>query len=435
MQKKTEHNMKRYVKLFILTIAWIPNLPAEAYIDPATGSMLFSVMLGVLTTFAFILHSISLKLKVFFNKKYLSKKTIPIVIYSEGKQYWSVFHGILDECEKRNLQITYYTSAEDDLFFKENYRNIKGEYIGKGNKAFFKLAFLKANICLMTTPHLDVLQLKRSKNVKHYIHILHSPGDATRYKLFGLDYFDSVLLNGSFQVEQIRELEQKRNLQKKELVIVGCSYLDELHKRLKFLKIKKSKCSILVAPTWGKSSLLNLYGAKLIDKILDTESEIIIRPHPQSLKVEKDIIKELQNRYKNNEKIKWDFSPDNLTSLAVADIMISDFSGVIFDYTFLFNRPFIFINKDINREIYDFSTSDKPLFALNKIKDLGIELKEENFEDINQIISNIQKDNNFSQKAEEIKNIIWQEQGKSAENIVNFLIKKLKDTENNEYPF
>lgn len=426
--------MKNFAKLLILAIAWLPNLPAEAYIDPATGSMLFSVVLGVLTTFAFIFHSLWFKLKLIFNKKNLSEKTLSIVIYSEGKQYWSVFHGILDEFEKRNIQVVYYTSSDDDPFFSQNYTNIKGEYIGKGNKAFFKLAFLKADVCLMTTPHLDVLQLKRSKNVGHYAHILHSPSDSTRYKLFGLDYFDSVFLNGNFQIEQIRELEQKRGLLPKELPIVGCSYLDDLQKRVNSLKTEKNGYNILVAPTWGESSLLNKYGTKLLEKLLETGKNIIIRPHPQSLKVEKNVIEKLQNFYKNNEKIKWDFAPDNLETLAVSDIMISDFSGVIFDYVFLFNRQFIFINENINREIYDFSTSDKPLFALNKIKDLGIELKEDNFDKINEIIQNVQFDGNFSQKAEELKNLIWQEQGKSAENIVDFLVKKQKEVKNAKLP-
>lgn len=421
--------MKHFCKILFLAVVWLPVLPAEAYIDPATGSMLFSVVLGVLTTLVFILHSLMFKIKLFLSKKNLSKDNFPFVIYSEGKQYWSVFHGILDEFEKREIQVIYYTSAKDDPFFSQNYKYINGEYIGEGNKAFFKLAFLRADVCLMTTPHLDVLQLKRSKQVKHYAHVLHSPSDATRYKLFGLDYFDSVFLNGDFQVEQIRELEQKRNLPSKELPVVGCSYLDDLQSRLSKLDVKKNNFTILVAPTWGESSLLNKYGTKLIDELLKNESEIIIRPHPQSLKVEKKLINNLQEIYKNNEKIKWDFAPDNLSTLAKSDIMISDFSGVIFDYAFLFNKPFIFVNEKINQEIYDIIDCEKPLFALNKIKDLGFELKEDNFSQLKEIIENITNDKDFSKKANSLKNIIWQEQGKSAENIVNFLIQKQKEAE------
>ena len=65
---------------------------------------------------------------------------------------------------------------------------------------------------------------------------------------------------------------------------------------------------------------------------------------------------------------------------------------------------------------------------------MGIELKEDNFDKINEIIQNVQFDGNFSQKAEELKNLIWQEQGKSAENIVDFLVKKQKEVENAKLP-
>lgn len=421
--------MNNFLKILILSFAWCPILPAEAYIDPATGSMLFSVVLGVLTTLVFLFHSLLLKLKLLFNKKMLSKDKLPFVIYSEGKQYWSVFHGILDEFEKRQIKVVYYTSAKDDPFFEQNYRFINGEYIGEGNKAFFKLAFLSADICLMTTPHLDVLQLKRSKQVKYYAHVLHSPSDSTRYKLFGLDYFDSVFLNGDFQVEQLRELEQKRNLHPKELPIVGCSYLDDLQKRASSVQVEKDGFTILVAPTWGQSSLLNKYGSKLIDKLVLSGKKIIIRPHPQSLKVEKILIENLQKHYVNNPNITWDFTPDNLKTLAKSDVMISDFSGVIFDYAFIFNKPFIFVNEKINKEIYDMIDCEKPLFALNKIKELGLELKEKNFDKIGEMIDKITNDGDFPRRVNELKNIIWQQQGKSAENIVDFLIEKQKEAE------
>lgn len=419
--------MKNILRILVLAVVWLPILPAEAYIDPATGSMLFSIILGTLTTIVFLFHSLFFKLKLFFNKKNLSKDNLPFVIYSEGKQYWSVFHGILNEFEKRKIQVVYYTSAKDDPFFEQNYEYIKGEYIREGNKAFFKLAFLRADVCLMTTPHLDVLQLKRSKQVKHYAHILHSPSDATRYKLFGLDYFDTIFLNGNFQVEQIRELEQKRNLAAKELPVVGCTYLDNLQARLSTNEIIKTDFTVLVAPTWGESSLLNKYGTKLIDRLLKNSKNIIIRPHPQSLKVEQKLINKLQENYKNTKQISWDFSPDNFETLAKSDIMISDFSGVIFDYAFIFKKPFIFVNEKINREIYDMIDCEKPLFALNRIKDLGLELKEENFDEIDKMIKNMIEDKNFVNRANELKNIIWQEQGKSSENIVDFLVNKQKE--------
>ena len=203
--------------------------PAWAYIDPGTGSMLFSVVLGMCATAYFVLHSLIIKLKSsLFASRGLSKNNKPFVIYSEGSQYFSVFKPVLDEFERRQIPLVYLTSAEDDPVFREEYKFVTSEFIGTGNKAYFKLAFLRADVCLMTTPHLDVLQLKRSKFVKHYSHIFHAIGFSMDYHLFAIDYYDSVLCDGEFQIPLIREIERKRNLPAKELPVVGSTYMDYL---------------------------------------------------------------------------------------------------------------------------------------------------------------------------------------------------------------
>jgi len=43
---------------------------------------------------------------------------------------------------------------------------VEAKYIGTGTKAYSYLRFLEADVCAMTTPGLDVLQIKRSKGVK-----------------------------------------------------------------------------------------------------------------------------------------------------------------------------------------------------------------------------------------------------------------------------
>lgn len=180
------------------------------YIDPGTGSMLFSIFIGIITAGYFLIKAAWVKLKfVLSGGKADQTDQIKhgIVIYSEGNQYWNVFVPILEEFEKREKPITYFTSSEDDPVFSKKWNYIVPKFIGVGNKAFMKLNTLEAKVCLLTTPGLDVYQLKRSKKVNHYAHVLHAVDDATSYRLFGLDYFDSVLLTGEFQKKHIRQLE------------------------------------------------------------------------------------------------------------------------------------------------------------------------------------------------------------------------------------
>ena len=162
------------------------------YIDPGTGSMIFSILIGAAATLFFLAKAALLKLKVFFSGKKggVSQDASykPYVIYSEGKQYWNVFKPVCDQFEERKISLTYYTSSEEDPVFEQKYQFVKAEFIGEGNVAFARLNLLSAGIVLMTTPGLQVYQLKRSKNVKHYTHVLHMPNDATTYRLFGLDF-------------------------------------------------------------------------------------------------------------------------------------------------------------------------------------------------------------------------------------------------------
>lgn len=400
------------------------------YIDPGTGSMLFSIFIGLAAALYYFFKMAIIKFKFLFTGKNVAIEDLkePIVIYCEANHYWYVFKPILDELEKRKQTAIYYTSVEKDRFFEQNYSFIKGKYIGEGNKAFAFLNFIHADICLMTTPGLDVYQLRRSKLVKHYSHILHSVDDATSYEIFGIDYYDSVLLSGDYQKDGIKELESKRGDTPKELVTVGSTYLDCFNEKLKSMKIDKSeKTTVLVAPSWGKNSILVKFGKKLLDVLASSDYNIIIRPHPQSLKSELDVINNLKDHYK--ERFTWDFAPENLDSLSKADIMISDFSSVIFDYCFLFDRPFFYCMQDFNMEIYDAGDLDEEPWKFRILEKIGIELKEEEFPKFTEILEKALKDDNLSKERNLAKSVAWQNIGESGKRTVDFLLSKVERKE------
>jgi len=143
--------------------------------------------------------------------------------------------------------------------------------------------------------------------------------------------------------------------------------------------------------------------------------------------VEKDIIENLKNRYKDKQNISWNFDVDNLNILSQADVLISDFSGIIFDYAFLFNRPFIYVNQEMNREIYDMSDLDEEPWRYKAIREIGTELTKDNFKNIVSIIKNMSNNQQVLDAIQKAKNIAWQKQGESAKNVADFLIKKQKE--------
>jgi hypothetical protein len=405
--------------------------PAYAYVDPGTGSMLFSIVLSISSILFFALFFLWEKIKLYiFKDKTVDKIAYPIVIYTEDKRYYHVFNDIINEFENRQYSIMVYVSDNDDPFLSHDYKFVKVENIGKGYKAYSKLAFMNADVCLMTTPGLDVFHLKRSKFVKHYSHIPHNLTECLGYRLFGLDYYDSILLNFSKSGDYIRELEKKRNLPSKELVVVGSPIMDSMAKSLPTNSVKENKVTVLLAPSWGKNAILANYGEKLIEKLTNTPFLIIIRPHPQSLISEKDLIQNLQEKFKNANNIQWDFSTDNLQTMAKSDILITDFSGIIHEFVFFFNKPCIYSLSTYNKEIYDYGDIDGITYRFKTLEKLGKELNLENIDNIEEMINSLIKSTQISKDIMEVKNEFWQEQGNGAKNVVDFLIQKQKEVSN-----
>ena len=405
------------------------------YIDPGTGSALFSILIGGAATVYFLGRALLLKLKVILaGGKTLSSSIIPnpYIIYNEGKQYSNVFKPVIDEFEARGIRLLYLTSAEDDPLLDGQYNFTKAEFIGEGNKAFSRLNLLKAEVVLMTTPGLDVYQLKRSKAVKHYAHVLHATNDATLYRLFGIDYYDSILLTGDYQASDIRILEEQRGLPAKQLITIGCTYLDVFAERIKQTPIKQElneenhPFTVLVSPSWGASAILSRFGEKLLDPLVKTGFHIVLRPHPQSNKSESVLLEKLRNKYKGSSNLEWDYGVENIHSLAKADIMISDFSGIIYDYAFLFDKPVIYVKQKIDLRPYDAydlgENAVEELWQFRTLKEIGVELKEEDFPQIGEIVESAVDSEQLRIARKKAKDAAWQYRGEAGKRITDFLI-------------
>ena len=398
------------------------------YIDPGTGSMLFSVLIGAAATLFFLARALILKLKVLISGKkdgiQLDSSFKKYVIYNEGKQYWNTFLPVVEEFEKRQIELTYYTSAKDDPIFDRTWNHVKAEFIGEGNSAFAKLNMLSAGFVLMTTPGLQVYQLKRSKNVKHYSHVLHMPNDATTYRLFGLDFFDSVLLSGDYQAADLRTLEEMRGINRKDLVTVGCPYLDVYKKNIEEIPEEENHpFTVLVSPSWGDVGILKKYGEKLLDPLSRTGWRIIVRPHPQSKKSDADMLERLENRYRDNSNIVWDYERQNIYSLKKADMMISDFSGIIFDYTFLCDKPVMYVAGNMDLRPYDAYDLNKKLWQYEVLEKFGTELNESQFENIKEVIQSMSDSTELAQQRKIAKETAWMHQGHAGKNIADYMIK------------
>ena len=404
-----------------------------AYIDPGTGSMLFTILIGVIGAAVYSLRMLFIKLKfrISGGKSEVNQNKIPLVIFSDNKRYWSIFEPICRKLSEKGMTVHYITPSPDDPALSCGYEGFTAECVEKESKLFSKLLFMNATVLLSTTPGLDVYQWKRAKGIDYYVHIPHAASDITLYRMFGIDYYDAVLLSGDYQIEQIRALEKLRGLPEKELVKVGIPYMDEMAKRLESSEeIPTHERTVLLAPSWGDSAIFSVYGGEILDKLLETGYHVIVRPHPQSFDSEKELMEKLRKDYPDSDRLEWNRDRDNFDVLRRSDILISDFSGVIFDFSLVYGKPVIYTDPKFDLSVYDHWWLEDSLWTEGALKRIGCELTKERMENIKEVIDNCLSDDGYKERIAEVKAETWANFSTGAEVAAEYLIKKVNELKN-----
>lgn len=400
------------------------------YIDPGTGSMLFTVLIGIIGTAIYSLRLLIMKLrfKLSGGKVEINQKKIPFVIFSDDKRYWTIFEPLCRELDRLGKDVVYMTASEDDPALENPYPHIRAEFIGKDNKAFARLNFLNATIVLSTTPGLDVYQWKRSKEVQYYVHIPHAASEIILYRMFGIDYYDAILLSGDYQAQNIRDLETLRNLPQKELVKVGIPYMDEMTRRFRQAgPAPEHPRTVLLAPSWGESAIFGVYGGKIIEELLQTGYHIIVRPHPQSFKSEKELMDKLMQAYPESAQLEWNRDADNFEVLRRSDILISDFSGVIFDFALVYDKPVIYTDPQFDTSVYDAWWLKTPLWTTSALPRLGRQLTDENVSQLRTLIDSCLTDPRYAEGRRAVKTETWAYPDEGAQRAAAYLINKYEE--------
>ena len=347
------------------------------YIDPGTGSMLFAILIGIIGAVTYMLKSWILKLRFVLSggkKVDTGAKKIPLVIFSDDKRYWSVFRPVCRELDKKGIDTVYMTASPDDPALENDLPHIHAQFIEEGNKAFAKLNFLNAS------------------------------------------------------VEQVRALEKLRALPAKEIVKVGIPYMDDMLARLHAdPPLPEHERTVLLAPSWGESAILKKYGGRIIDTLLATGYHIIIRPHPQSFRSEQDMMAKLMRAYPDSPQLEWNRDADNYDVLRRSDILISDFSGVIFDFSLVYDKPVIYTDTDFDDAPYDAWWLDTPYWTFDVLPRIGQKLTEENMPRLRELIDACLRDPRYQAGSDEARAQTWEHIGQGARNTADYLERKLTE--------
>lgn len=396
---------------------------AHAYLDPGTGSILVSALIGIAATIFFMVKTFYYKAATLFYR--LTGNSVPrndknaIVFYSEGKQYWNTFKPVLEALDDMGEKSVYLTSGTDDPGLARSFTHIEARHIGTGNRAFAALNMLEAGVCVLTTPGLDVLQIRRSPGVSHYTHLVHSCTDTAIYKLYSFDWFDSVMCSGPHQMKSLRKLEQLRGTPVKTLLETGCPYMDVLADELAsqppgisrqtgvsprtVMPPPTGALRVLLAPTWGSNGLLGRFGLDLLLPMAEAGFDCTIRPHPQSRTSESELLAELEKVLAPYPNVRWDSATSALAAMVASDVLVSDLSGIVFDYAFVLERPVVTIAMDVDTRGLEAGDLPYPAWELTKLPELGASIEPENIRNLPDVIASLPAADLFAERMRNLR--------------------------------
>lgn len=368
-------------------------------------------------------------------KSFFSINNKHIVFYSEQSGFYKYFRSLIKWLTSHsNIIIHYITSDPDDIIFSEAKKNsqIKPYYIGE-NKLITLFLKMDAKIVVMTMPDLDTFHIKRSivsKDIE-YIYMDHGLSSMNMLTRKGsLNHFDTVFCAGQHIVDEIQAMEKLYDLPHKKLLEYGYGYMDDLiEKYAHFVEVNGNKPNktILIAPSHQKDNILDSCLETVVEGLAKTGYQVIIRPHPQYIRRNREKWNSITARYANQNMIavESDFSSDE--SVYKAALVVTDWSNIGYEYSFSTLRPVLFIDTPMKVINPDYEEINVTPIDITIRKMIGIAVSGKDADEVTAAANKLLSDENYlsSQILDARKNVLFNI-GASAEIAGKYLLSKLK---------
>lgn len=278
----------------------------------------------------------------------LPRQRREIVFFSEGKGDWPHLAPLLDELERGGQAVAYLASTPDDPGLTRASDLVSTFEIGSGFARTILFRSIEADIVVMTMPDLNVFHLKKSVHPVHYVYVFHALNSAHMiYPAHSFDAYDTVFCAGPHHVRELRELERLNRLPRRNLVEYGYGRIDDLLKQQALpgdIRDERDASCVLVAPTWGPEGIIEQCGHELIRHLLEAGLSVVLRPHPMSWSQSAAKLGKIEADFSRHPLFSIDRNIAARASLDASDVMVTDWSGVAYEYAFALAKPVLFVD-------------------------------------------------------------------------------------------
>ena len=343
-------------------------------------------------------------------RRFFSIEGKHLVIYSEKSGFYKYFKGLIAELLARStLTIHYVTNDPNDVIFEVAKREprIKPYYIGL-KKTISLMLKMECDMVVMTTPDLDKYYLKKSMMKKdiEYVYIPHALMSMHMgMKEGSLDAFDTIFCAGAHIKREVMATERVYGLPHKELVEFGYPLVDDLivmgEAERKTHKTAGRR-EILIAPTWNEDNILDSCIDEMLERLLCDDYHITVRPHPEYVKRYGARMQAIVERWKGRvgEGLTFELDFSGNKSIYSSDLMITDWSGISFEFSFATKRPTLFVNTKMKVLNENWQKIDCTPIEITLRDEIGISIEKSDVAGIDAIVKDM-----FKQAGEHEKKI------------------------------
>lgn len=347
-----------------------------------------------------------------------------VVFYAESRHYYQYFERLIKDLLANNVKISYITSDAKDPLLDAAPKSMEVYHIKWMLGYLFKR--ISAQVMFMTMPDLDNFLFKRSPAVSTYVYIFHAAVSThQQYRKEAFFNYDAIFCTGEYQVNEIRKAEEQNGLEQKQLIHYGYPLFDDLEKAT--VNSKDDKQIILVAPSWFEGCIFNTCIKELLDQLSKLPYEVVLRSHPEYEKRKGKSFRQIKKMIKQYPSIRIDTEPDVIKSLPKADILITDRSGVAFEFAFGMQKPVLFIDtvlKETNTKWRELGVDP----VENSLRgQLGVSVSPEKLNEISEKIKELKMlQNGFADKMERLQEELFFNAEASYQKGVDIIIEKLR---------
>lgn len=273
----------------------------------------------------------------------LLKQKQQVVFYSESRHYSIYFKKLIDDLlAEPGLSICYITSDKNDPLLEKAPAGMNVLYV-KWMLGFL-FSRIRADVMIMTMPDLDNFLFKRSPGVGTYVYMFHAAVSThQQYRKKAFFHYDTVFCTGEYQLQEIRKAEELYGQKQKKVIPYGYPLLDELNSHGS-VTAGNYQYTILIAPSWFEGCILDTCIEELLQQLSQLPYKVILRSHPEYAKRKKKEFRKVQQLIAKNPAMSIDELPNVFDRLPSANILITDRSGIAFEFAFGMRKPVLFID-------------------------------------------------------------------------------------------